>query len=222
MSSEEKISFYEDRIGFIYKKNLAKLSKLNENFNALKDKLYYLTKIYEEKTRKDYADLRDLPKIDVENVEKGVKNMLENEREKSAKTIEEALLKYRDNNCLRLKDELGKFNTILSELKQEAESTTAALNSKVENLSLNRNNAISNMNIDLRKEMDELMKSIHNIYLDNLVSTADKAGAVQDILKIYLSKFKTSKNESGQLEDKIVEIILQLMDKILLMKNRGK
>ena len=101
-----------------------------------------------------------------------------------------------------------------NELKQ----IMTKLDEKIENIKTEKNNNIQLINIEMNKEINNLIKKIDDTNLDLIVSNSEKANAIQDIIKIYLNKFKASKNEFNEFEDKITKLISELIEKIILLK----
>ena len=92
------------------------------------------------------------------------------------------------------------------------------LEDKVKNIKMEKTNDIQTINIEMKNEINNIIKKINDTSLDLIISNSDKANAIQDIIKIYLNKFKSSKNEYNEFEDKITKLISELLDKVVLLK----
>jgi hypothetical protein len=71
----------------------------------------------------------------------------------------------------------------------------------------------------MNNEINTINKNIDDNNLDNISSNNDRANAIQDMLKIFLNKFKTEQKEKNNFEDKITNLLEELLDKMSNLKN---
>ena len=148
-----------------------------------------------------------------------LKELLSNERETNIKYINENFLKYTNDEILKNNSKkIKNTNTILN-IEEEISNCFGDINIKVSLLINNRDNTIEKMINEMNKEFNIIHKLIIDNNLDLIGSNSDKADAIQDMLKIFLTKFKNEKKEKSNFEEKITKLIEELLDKMILMKN---
>ena len=128
--------------------------------------------------------------------------------------------KYTSVNCRKNAESfsIDRFRTQFKEYVDNFESELKQIMEKIENVKNERTNNIEIINIEMSNEINNLIKKINDTSLDLILSNSDKANAIQDIIKIYLNKFKISKNEFNEFEDKITKLISELLDKVILLR----
>ena len=72
---------------------------------------------------------------------------------------------------------------------------------------------------EMNNEFSMIHKLINDNNLDLIGSNSDKADAIQDMLKIFLTKIRNEKKEKSDFEEKITKLIEELLDKMILIKN---
>ena len=108
----------------------------------------------------------------------------------------------------------------IENFEEEIKQIIEKINEKIEYIKMEKNNNIQVINIQMSNEINNLIKKINDTSLDLILTNSNKASAIQDIVKIYLNKFKASKNEFNEFEEKITKLISELLDKIVLLKQR--
>ena len=83
---------------------------------------------------------------------------------------------------------------------------------------MEKTNNIQVINIEMHNEINNIIKNKNDTSLDLILSNSDKANAIKNIIKIYLNKFKVSKNEFNEFEEKITKLISELLEKVVLLK----
>jgi len=81
-----------------------------------------------------------------------------------------------------------------------------------------RQNTIMTMVNEMNNEFSILNKLINDNDLDLIGSNSDKADAIQDMLKIFLTKFNNEKKAKSDFEEKITKLIEELLDKMIMIK----
>ena len=217
--NNDEFSSLDYRITKLYLKNSTKLNKFDEHLNKLKNELLTLTKIYE--NNKSISLNKDLKNqnINLNEFELKLKELLSNERETNIKYINENFLKYTNDEILKNNSKkIKNTNTILN-IEEEISNCFGDINTKVNLLINNRDNTIETMINEMNKEFNIIYKLINDNNLDLIGSNSDKADAIQDMLKIFLTKFKNEKKEKSNFEEKITKLIEELLDKMILIKN---
>jgi hypothetical protein len=74
---------------------------------------------------------------------------------------------------------------------------------------------------EMNNEFNTINKLINDNDLDLIGSNSDKADAIQDMLKIFLTKFRNEKKAKSEFESKITKLIEELLDKMVLMKTNS-
>ena len=217
--NNDEFSSLDYRITKLYLKNSTILNKFDEHLNKLKNELLTLTKIYE--NNKSISLNKDLKNqnINLNEFELKLKELLSNERETNIKYINENFLKYTNDEILKNNSKkIKNTNTILN-IEEEISNCFGDINTKVNLLINNRDNTIETMINEMNKEFNIIYKLINDNNLDLIGSNSDKADAIQDMLKIFLTKFKNEKKEKSDFEEKITKLIEELLDKMILIKN---
>ena len=217
--NNDEFSSLEYRITKLYLKISTILNKFDDNLNKLKKELSTLTKKYE--NNKSISLNKDLKNqnINFYEFDLKLKELLSNERETNIKYINENLLKYTNEEILKNNSKkIKNTNTILN-IEEEISNCFGDINTKVSLLINNRDNTIEKMINEMNKEFNIIYKLINDNNLDLIGSNSDKADAIQDMLKIFLTKFKNEKKEKSNFEEKITKLIEELLDKMILMKN---
>ena len=217
--NNDEFSSLEYRIAKLYLKISTILNKFDDNLNKLKKELSTLTKKYE--NNKSISLNKDLKNqnINFYEFDLKLKELLSNERETNIKYINENFLKYINDEILKNNSKkIKNTNTILN-IEEEISNCFGDINTKVSLLINNRDNTIEKMINEMNKEFNIIHKLIIDNNLDLIGSNSDKADAIQDMLKIFLTKFKNEKKEKSNFEEKITQLIEELLDKMILMKN---
>ena len=217
--NNDEFSSLEYRIAKLYLKISTILNKFDDNLNKLKKELSTLTKKYE--NNKSISLNKDLKNqnINFNEFDLKLKELLSNERETNIKYINENFLKYTNDEILKNNSKkIKNTNTILN-IEEEISNCFGDINTKVSLLLNNRANTIEKMINEMNKEFNIIHKLIIDNNLDLIGSNSDKADAIQDMLKIFLTKFKNEKKEKSNFEEKITQLIEELLDKMILMKN---
>ena len=102
--------------------------------------------------------------------------------------------------------------------ENELKQIITKIDEKIENIKMEKTNNIQVINIEMNNEINNLIKKMNDTSLDLILSNSDKANAIQDIINIYLNKFKVSKSEFDEFEDKITKLISELLDKVILLR----
>ena len=92
------------------------------------------------------------------------------------------------------------------------------INAKMDLLINKRQNTIMTMVNEMNNEFSILNKLINDNDLDLIGSNSDKADAIQDMLKIFLTKFNNEKKAKSDFEEKITKLIEELLDKMIMIK----
>ena len=217
--NNDEFSSLEYRIAKLYLKISTILNKFDDNLNKLKKELSTLTKKYE--NNKSISLNKDLKNqnINFYEFDLKLKELLSNERETNIKYINENFLKYTNDEILKNNSKkIKNTNTILN-IEEEISNCFGDINTKVSLLINNRDNTIEKMINEMNKEFNIIHKLIIDNNLDLIGSNSDKADAIQDMLKIFLTKFNNEKKAKSDFEEKITKLIEELLDKMILMKN---
>ena len=224
MNENLSLDLLSKKLDFINDKCQKKLNKIENNFNILKNTFLELSSQYENKMQIE-NNTNIIINIDSHNdndnnylsqLTEMVNELLSEERNNNINYINSCLNKYNMNQFL-----LGGQNNIreyVENFGNELKQIMMKLNEKIENTKMEKNNNIQEINIEMNNEINNLIKRINDTSLDLIMSNSDKANAIQDVIKIYLNKFKVSKNEFNEFEDKITKLISELLEKIILLK----
>ena len=217
--NNDEFSSLEYRITKLYLKISTILNKFDDNLNKLKKELSTLTKKYE--NNKSISLNKDLKNqnINFNEFDLKLKELLSNERETNIKYINENFLKYTNDEILKNNSKKIKNTDTILNIEEEISNCFGDINTKVNLLINNRDNTIETMINEMNKEFNIIYKLINDDNLDLIGSNSDKADAIQDMLKIFLTKFKNEKKEKSNFEEKITKLIEELLDKMILMKN---
>ncbi len=217
--NNDDFSSLDYRITKLFLKNSTILNKFDDNLNKLKNELLILTKIYE--NNKSILLNKDLKNqnINFNEFELKLKELLSNERETNLKFINEKFTKYTDEETLKNNTKNIINTDAIVNIEEELSKFFRDINTKVSLLINNRENTIETMVNEMNNEFSIIHKLINDNNLDLIGSNFDKADAIQDMLKIFLTKFKNEKKEKSDFEEKITKLIEELLDKMILIKN---
>ena len=217
--NNDDFSSLDYRITKLFLKNSTILNKFDDNLNKLKNELLILTKIYENnKSNSLNKDLKN-QNINFNEFELKLKELLSNERETNLKFINEKFTKYTDEETLKNNTKNIINTDAIGNIEEELSKFFRDINTKVSLLINNRENTIETMVNEMNNEFSIIHKLINDNNLDLIGSNFDKADAIQDMLKIFLTKFKNEKKEKSDFEEKITKLIEELLDKMILIKN---
>ena len=195
----------------IQNKGLNDLNKIEKNYDELKDVFYELTKQYEIKKMEEEKNLDS-------NLNEMINQIISEEHNNSINYINNIFNKYNKNNCISSISDQANIKKMVDNIEIDLKKIISNLDNKTQNLKSEKNNNIENINIEMKNEINNVIKKINDTSLDLLVSNSDKANAIQDIIKIYLNKFKGSKSEFNEFEEKITKLISELLDRVILLK----
>ena len=147
-----------------------------------------------------------------------INQIISEEHNNSINYINNIFNKYNKNNCISSISDQANIKKMVDNIEIDLKKIISNLDNKTQNLKSEKNNNIENINIEMKNEINNVIKKINDTSLDLLVSNSDKANAIQDIIKIYLNKFKGSKSEFNEFEEKITKLISELLDKVILLK----
>ena len=217
--NNDEFSSLDYRITKLYLKNSTILNKFDEHLNKLKNELLTLTKIYE--NNKSISLNKDLKNqnINLNEFELKLKELLSNERETNIKFINENFIKYTYEEILKNNSKNTINTDAIANIEEELINFFRDINTKVNFLINNRENTIETMVNEMNNEFSMIHKLINDNNLDLIGSNSDKADAIQDMLKIFLTKIRNEKKEKSDFEEKITKLIEELLDKMILIKN---
>lgn len=219
--NNDEISALDYRITKLYLKNSTILNKFDENLNKLKNELLTLTKIYE--NNKSFSTNKDTKtqNINFNEYEIKVKELLSSERETNIKYINEQLSKFTEEETIKNSSENVINIDAIGNIEEELIKFFRDINAKADLLINNRENTINTMVNEMNNEFNTINKLINDNDLDLIGSNSDKADAIQDMLKIFLTKFRNEKKAKNEFESKITKLIEELLDKMVLMKTNS-
>ena len=219
--NNDEISALDYRITKLYLKNSTILNKFDENLNKLKNELLTLTKIYE--NNKSFSTNKDTKtqNINFNEYEIKVKELLSSERETNIKYINEQLSKFTEEETIKNSSENLINIDAIGNIEEELIKFFRDINAKADLLIHNRENTINTMVNEMNNEFNTINKLINDNDLDLIGSNSDKADAIQDMLKIFLTKFRNEKKAKSEFESKITKLIEELLDKMVLMKTNS-
>ena len=222
MNENLSLDLLSKKLDFINDKCQKKLNKIDNNFNILKNTFLELSSQYENKIQIENNN-NIIINIDSNNdnnylsqLTEMVNELLSEERNNNINYINSCLNKYNMNQFLS--NGRNNIREYVENFGNELKQIMMKLNEKIENTKMEKNNNIQEINIEMNNEINNLIKRINDTSLDLIMSNSDKANAIQDVIKIYLNKFKVSKNEFNEFEDKITKLISELLEKIILLK----
>ena len=206
------------RLEYINNKSLKHLNKIENNFNELKDAFYELTKLYDINKMNEQNSIIKEKNFDYEPLNKIVNQLMSEEHNNNINFIDSCLSKYNSNNCIPSVNEQMNTKNIIYKIESEIKQIISNLEEQVKNIKLEKTNNFQTINIEMNNEINNIIKKINDTSLDLIISNSDKANAIQDIINIYLNKFKVSKSEFDEFEDKITKLISELLDKVILLR----
>ena len=216
MDENLSVDYFTKRLDFINDKNLNKLNEIESNFNKLKDNFYELSKQYENNDKRNEEDNDDI----ISQLNSKMTELLSEERENNINYINSYISEYNIKKSLIDYNEQNDNKKYIENFEEEIKQIIEKINEKIEYIKMEKNNNIQVINIQMSNEINNLIKKINDTSLDLILTNSNKASAIQDIVKIYLNKFKASKNEFNEFEEKITKLISELLDKIVLLKQR--
>ena len=216
MDENLSVDYFTKRLDFINDKNLNKLNEIESNFNKLKDNFYELSKQYENNDNKNEENNDDI----ISQLNSKMTELLSEERENNINYINSYISEYNIKKSLIDYNEQNDNKKYIENFEEEIKQIIDKINEKIEYIKMEKNNNIQVINIQMSNEINNLLKKINDTSLDLILTNSNKASAIQDIVKIYLNKFKASKNEFNEFEEKITKLISELLDKIVLLKQR--
>ena len=216
MDENLSVDYFTKRLDFINDKNLNKLNEIDSNFNKLKDNFYELSKQYENNDNKNEENNDDI----ISQLNSKMTELLSEERENNINYINSYISEYNIKKSLIYYNEQNDNKKYIENFEEEIKQIIEKINEKIEYIKMEKNNNIQVINIQMSNEINNLIKKINDTSLDLILTNSNKASAIQDIVKIYLNKFKASKNEFNEFEEKITKLISELLDKIVLLKQR--
>ena len=222
MNDNLSLDLLSKKLDFINDKYQKKINKIDNNFNNLKNTFLELSSQYENKIQFENNDNIQTNSDDnndnnyISQLSEMLNDLLSEERNNNINYINSCLNKYNMNQSLL--NEQSNMKEYVENFGSELKQIMTKLDEKIENIKMEKNNNIHLINIEMNKEINNLIKKIDDTNLDLIVSNSEKANAIQDIIKIYLNKFKASKNEFNEFEDKITKLISELIEKIILLK----
>jgi hypothetical protein len=218
MNNDEIINALDIRITKLYLKNSTIINKFDDNLNKLKNELLTLTKIYE--NNKLLSNNKDMKtkNVDFNEYELKLKEILSIEREQSIKYINENLKQFSDEETLKNYTENIINVGAIDNIEEELLKFFRDINAKMDLLINKRQNTIMTMVNEMNNEFNILNKLINDNNLDLIGSNSDKADAIQDMLKIFLTKFNNEKKAKNDFEEKITKLIEELLDKMIMIK----
>ena len=217
----DQSQYVNKRLNYIHSKSMQRLNILENNINELKDAFHQLTKEYEAKKIIQEQELQKLPKIDINPLTEIIVQLIAEEREANINNINEALKKYNSVDCIDSYKEQTAMKEIITNIEKDIKNVIKSLNDKEDNVKKEKDNNINTINDEMKNELNNLHKKVNDTNLDLIISNSDKANAIQDIIKIYMNKFKALKSEFNEFEDKVSKLIYELLDKVVLIK-KGK
>jgi hypothetical protein len=218
MNNDEIINALDIRITKLYLQNSTILNKFDDNLNKLKNELLTLTKIYE--NNKLLSNNKDMKtkNVDFNEYELKLKEILSIEREQNIKYINENLKQFSDEETIKNFTENMINVDAIDNIEEELLKFFRDINAKMDLLINKRQNTIMTMVNEMNNEFSILNKLINDNDLDLIGSNSDKADAIQDMLKIFLTKFNNEKKAKSDFEEKITKLIEELLDKMIMIK----
>ena len=218
MNNDEIINALDIRITKLYLKNSTIINKFDDNLNKLKNELLTLTKIYE--NNKLLSNNKDMKtkNVDFNEYELKLKEILSIEREQNIKYINENLKQFTDEETIKNFTENVINVDAIDNIEEELLKFFRDINAKMDLLINKRQNTIMTMVNEMNNEFNILNKLINDNNLDLIGSNSDKADAIQDMLKIFLTKFNNEKKAKSDFEEKITKLIEELLDKMIMIK----
>ena len=147
-----------------------------------------------------------------------LKEILSIEREQNIKYINENLKQFSDEETIKNFTENIINVDAIDNIEEELLKFFRDINAKMDLLINKRQNTIMTMVNEMNNEFNILNKLINDNNLDLIGSNSDKADAIQDMLKIFLTKFNNEKKAKNDFEEKITKLIEELLDKMIMIK----
>jgi hypothetical protein len=216
MNENEILNSLDNKINKIYFKSNNRLTLLDEGFNQIKNYLLKFSQQYENKKNKI---LNQIPKIKIEDFEPKIKEIISKERELNINYIDNILNKYSNDEYFNINKNNKFINDQINNTQIECNNILQEINNKLNLLKNNREKTMNIMINEMNNEINTINKNIDDNNLDNISSNNDRANAIQDMLKIFLNKFKTEQKEKNNFEDKITNLLEELLDKMSNLKN---
>ena len=216
MNENEILNSLDNKINKIYFKSNNRLTLLDEGFNQIKNYLLKFSQQYENKKNKI---LNQIPKIKIEDFEPKIKEIISKERELNINYIDNILNKYSNDEYFNINKNNKFINDQINNTQIECNNILQEINNKLNLLKNNREKTMNIMINEMNNEINTINKNIDDNNLDNISSNNDRANAIQDMLKIFLNKFKTEQKEKNNFEDKITNLLEELLDKMSNIKN---
>lgn len=210
------LNLLDNKINKIYFKSNNRLTLLDEGFNQIKNYLLKFSQQYENKKNKI---LNQIPKIKIEDFEPKIKEIISKERELNINYIDNILNKYSNDEYFNINKNNKFINDQINNTQIECNNILQEINNKLNLLKNNREKTMNIMINEMNNEINTINKNIDDNNLDNISSNNDRANAIQDMLKIFLNKFKTEQKEKNNFEDKITNLLEELLDKMSNLKN---
>jgi hypothetical protein len=216
MNENEILNSLDNKINKIYFKSNNRLTLLDEGFNQIKNYLLKFSQQYENKKNKI---LNQIPKIKIEDFEPKIKEIISKERELNINYIDNILNKYSNDEYFNINKNNKFINDQINNTQIECNNILQEINNKLNLLKNNREKTMNIMINEMNNEINTINKNIDDNNLDNISSNNDRASAIQDMLKIFLNKFKTEQKQKNIFEDKITNLLEELLDKMSNLKN---
>ena len=210
------LNLLDNKINKIYFKSNNRLTLLDEGFNQIKNYLLKFSQQYENKKNKI---LNQIPKIKIEDFEPKIKEIISKERELNINYIDNILNKYSNDEYFNINKNNKFINDQINNTQIECNNILQEINNKLNLLKNNREKTMNIMINEMNNEINTINKNIDDNNLDNISSNNDRASAIQDMLKIFLNKFKTEQKQKNIFEDKITNLLEELLDKMSNLKN---
>jgi len=216
MNENEILNSLDNKINKIYFKSNNRITLLDEGFNQIKNYFLNFSQQYENKKNKIS---KEIPKIKIEEYEPKIKEIISKERELNINYIDNILNKYSNEEYFNINKNNKFINEQINNTQIECNNILQEINNKLNLLKNNREKTMNIMINEMNNEINTINKNIDDNNLDNISSNNDRANAIQDMLKIFLNKFKTEQKEKNNFEDKITNLLEELLDKMSNLKN---
>ena len=216
MNENEILNLLDNKINKIYFKSNNRLTLLDEGFNQIKNLLLKFSQQYENKKNKIS---NEIPKIKIEDFEPKIKEIISKERELNINYIDNIFNKYSNDEYFNINKNNKFINEQINNTQIECNNILQEINNKLNLLKNNREKTMNIMINEMNNDINTINKNIDDNNLDNISSNNDRASAIQDMLKIFLNKFKTEQKQKNIFEDKITNLLEELLDKMSNLKN---
>lgn len=196
-----------------------RMTKLDSNFNKLKKDLFAITKDYEMSKQENKNLNNSLNSNESATFEDKLKEVFLSEHEKNIQLVDQSLAVFETEDAFKLSSNdvvtKGEVNNFQGECEQGLNEVCA----KFESVESRSSNTLNTMVSEMNKEFENVKNLLDENSLELLNSNSDKASAIQDMLKIFINKFKNEKKEQNDFEEKIVKLIEELCNKLAYLKN---